>query len=161
MVDKCSSLTTKWQCLTAWNPWLWAPSEMTTECYETSLSLFANARGGRDTINCQMPGSWDSSWNKCLGFARGGMLAVGIDFAHKMGSIDGHRLDYNGIGVLEGQRHIPSKTWPEYPLPPPQDRPFAAGGYMVVTKSKILESKRMWQDSTGKCKHKKKSHFSS
>ena len=34
---------------------------------------------GRDTINCQMPGPRDSSWNKCPGFARGGMLAVGID----------------------------------------------------------------------------------
>ena len=45
MVDKCSSPTPKWQCLTAWNPWLWAPSEMTTGCYETSLLLFANARG--------------------------------------------------------------------------------------------------------------------
>ena len=32
MVDKCSSPTPKWQCLTAWNPWLWAPSEMTTGC---------------------------------------------------------------------------------------------------------------------------------
>ena len=35
----------------------------------------------------------------------------------KMGSIAGHRLDYNGVGVLRGQRHIPSKTWPKYPPP--------------------------------------------
>ena len=28
----------------------------------------------------------------------------------KMGSIVGHRIDYNGVGVLRGQRHIPSKT---------------------------------------------------
>ena len=28
----------------------------------------------------------------------------------KMGSIFGHRMDYNGVGVLIGQRHIPSKT---------------------------------------------------
>ena len=28
--------------------------------------------GGRDTMNCQMPGPWDSSCNKCPGFARGG-----------------------------------------------------------------------------------------
>ena len=28
----------------------------------------------------------------------------------KMGSIIGHRTDYNGVGVLRGQRHIPSKN---------------------------------------------------
>ena len=31
----------------------------------------------------------------------------------KMGSIIGHRIDYNGVGVLRGQRHIPSKNWPK------------------------------------------------
>ena len=31
-----------------------------------------------------------------------------------MGSIDGHRIDYNGVGVL---RHTPSKDWPKYPTP--------------------------------------------
>ena len=35
--------------------------------------------GDRDTMNCQMPGPRNSSCNKCLGFARGGMLAAGID----------------------------------------------------------------------------------
>ena len=41
----------------------------------------------------------------------------------KMGSIVGHRIDYNGVGVLRRQRHIPSKTWPKYPpfLPPGLD----------------------------------------
>ena len=28
----------------------------------------------------------------------------------KMGSIIGHRVDYNGVGVPRGQRHIPSKN---------------------------------------------------
>ena len=28
----------------------------------------------------------------------------------KMGSIIGHRIDYNGVGALRGQRHIPSKN---------------------------------------------------
>ena len=28
----------------------------------------------------------------------------------KMGSIDGHRIDYNGVGVLKGQRHIANKN---------------------------------------------------
>ena len=28
----------------------------------------------------------------------------------KMGSIFGHRIDYNGVGVLRGQLHIPSKN---------------------------------------------------
>ena len=33
----------------------------------------------------------------------------------KMGSIIGHRIDYNGVGALRGQRHIPSKNLPKYP----------------------------------------------
>ena len=38
-----------------------------------------------------------------------------------MGSLIGHRTDYNGVGVLRGQRHIPSKNQPRYthPTPPP------------------------------------------
>ena len=28
----------------------------------------------------------------------------------KVGSIIGHRIDYNGVGALRGQRHIPSKN---------------------------------------------------
>ena len=28
----------------------------------------------------------------------------------KMGSIIGHRIDYNGVGALRAQRHIPSKN---------------------------------------------------
>ena len=35
----------------------------------------------------------------------------------KMGSTIGHRIDYNGVGALTGQRHIPSKNLPKYPLP--------------------------------------------
>ena len=30
----------------------------------------------------------------------------------KMGSIFGHRIDYNGVGVLRDQRHIPSSSIP-------------------------------------------------
>ena len=36
----------------------------------------------------------------------------------KMGSIIGHRIDYNGVGALRGQQHIPSKNLPKYPPPP-------------------------------------------
>ena len=28
----------------------------------------------------------------------------------KMGSIIGHRIDYNGVGALRGQQHIPSEN---------------------------------------------------
>ena len=28
----------------------------------------------------------------------------------KMGSMFGHRIDYNGVGVLKDQRHIPSEN---------------------------------------------------
>ena len=37
----------------------------------------------------------------------------------KMGSIIGHKIDYNGVGALRGQGHIPSKNLPKYPPPPP------------------------------------------
>ena len=33
----------------------------------------------------------------------------------EMGSIIGHRIDYNGVGALRGQRHIPSKNLPKQP----------------------------------------------
>ena len=32
-----------------------------------------------------------------------------------MGSTVGHGIDFIGVGVLRGQRHIPSKNWPKYP----------------------------------------------
>ena len=37
----------------------------------------------------------------------------------KMGSIIGHRIDYNVVGALRGQRHIPRKNLPKYPPPLP------------------------------------------
>ena len=37
----------------------------------------------------------------------------------KMGSIIGHRIDYNGVGAPRGQWHIPSKNLPKY-FPPPE-----------------------------------------
>ena len=35
-----------------------------------------------------------------------------------MGSISGYRIDYNGVGVRRGQRHIPRKIDPSTPHPP-------------------------------------------
>ena len=29
---------------------------------------------------------------------------------YKMGSVIGHRIDYNGVGAVRAQRHIPSKN---------------------------------------------------
>ena len=52
---------------------------MKTRCYETSFFVVCKCPGCRDTINYQMPAPRDSSCNKCPGFARGGMLAAGID----------------------------------------------------------------------------------
>ena len=37
--------------------------------------------------------------------------------ATKMGCIDGHNIDYNGIGVLRGQRHYPAKIDSSNPPP--------------------------------------------
>ena len=36
----------------------------------------------------------------------------------KMGSIIGNGIDYNGVGALTGQRHIPCKINPSNPPPP-------------------------------------------
>ena len=36
-----------------------------------------------------------------------------------MGYIIGNRIDYNGVGALRGQLHIPTKDQPKYPPPPP------------------------------------------
>ena len=33
----------------------------------------------------------------------------------KMGSRISHRIDFNGVEVLRGQQHKPSKNWPKYP----------------------------------------------
>ena len=45
----------------------------------------------------------------------------------KMGSMIGHRIDHNGVGVRRGQRHIPSKTWPKYSPPG-----FLVSGFLVL-----------------------------
>ena len=36
-----------------------------------------------------------------------------------MESILGHRIDYNGVGALRGQRHVPRKTYPNNTPRPP------------------------------------------
>ena len=36
-----------------------------------------------------------------------------------MGSIIGHRRDYNGVGALRGQQHIPENIDQSTPQPPP------------------------------------------
>ena len=38
----------------------------------------------------------------------------------KMGSITGPKIDYNEVGALRGQLHIPSKHKPKYPPLPPR-----------------------------------------
>ena len=78
MVDNGSSPIPKWQCLTAWNPWLWALSEMTTGCYETRFLFFTNFRGFgiQLTAKCPAPGTHRASNALVL---HGGMLAAGID----------------------------------------------------------------------------------
>ena len=42
---------------------------------------------------------------------------VGIYLVTKMGSTIGHGIEYNGVGALRGQRHIPSKNLAKYPAP--------------------------------------------
>ena len=54
----------------------------------------------------------------------------------KMGSLIGQRIDYNGVGALRGQRHIPSKNYPStlspkfsttYPIRSPDGSALPAG----------------------------------
>ena len=94
-----------------WNPWLWAPSEMTTGCCEASFLFFDNQLrmpGGRDTINCQMSGPWDSSWIKCPGFAWEGILAAGNRDLSKLGR-ERRRERYKTIDLIA--EHIYDSTW--------------------------------------------------
>ena len=53
----------------------------------------------------------------------------------KMGPINGQRIDYNGLGDLRGQQHIPSKYWPKYPPPRVKKRYIMA----AVTKVTCLK----------------------
>ena len=41
----------------------------------------------------------------------------------KMGSIIGHKIDYNGVGALRGQWHTRSKNLPKFPPPPRETEP--------------------------------------
>ena len=53
-----------------------------------------------------------------------------------MGSIIGQKIDYNGVGALRGQRHIPSKYLPKYPPPPPPGScatPLAQFGFISTS----------------------------
>ena len=50
-----------------------------------------------------------------------------------MGSLTGHKIDYNGAGALRGQGHKPSKTEPKYP--PQQIILFKAGTYIITMKA--------------------------
>ena len=56
-----------------------------------------------------------------------------------MGSLIGHRIDYKGVGVLRGQRHIPSKNRPKYPraitVVDDVDVDVAVDGYILSSKS--------------------------
>ena len=83
------------------------------------------------------------------------VLEITMTFAQKWlrwGSIVGHRIAYNGVGVLRGQRHIPSKTWPKYPPPPrgvysvPFQRYYTMTYWHTYKIYKILEevSKSAW-----------------
>ena len=92
-----------------------------------------------------------------------------------MESIIGRRIDYNGVGALRGQRHIPSKIDPEYspnspehlyiyasinssgahPPPPPRGNHGAfahivspgGGAFAVLSRSQGLGISVPWGDS--------------
>ena len=54
-----------------------------------------------------------------------------------MRSLIGHRIDYKGVGVLRGQRHIPSKNRPKYPraITVVDDVDVAVDDYILSSKS--------------------------
>ena len=66
-----------------------------------------------------------------------------------MQSIFGHRIDYNGLGVLRGQQDIPSKNYSKYPsFPPP-----------LPPKTTMLERKAHTGTEQTKISHHLKLHF--
>ena len=75
-------------------------------------SLSMGKRGTVPKIWCAVPFffsvcKWGLSWDrKKLHF---------YPKVAKMGSVIGHRIDYNGVGALRGQRHIPTKINPSTP----------------------------------------------
>ena len=52
-----------------------------------------------------------------------------------MESIIGEKIDYNGVGALRGQRHIPNKHKPKYP--PTPAAPLDVEGSSVLEKSPL------------------------
>ena len=52
----------------------------------------------------------------------------------KMGSIIGHRIDYNGVGALRGPRHISRQNNPNtHPPPPPGYQLIASRVALIFT----------------------------
>ena len=66
-----------------------------------------------------------------------------------MQSIFGHRIDYNGLGVLRGQQHITQQKLLHIPLLPPPPRP----------KTTMLERKAHTGTEQTKISHHLKLHF--
>ena len=56
----------------------------------------------------------------------------------KMGSIIGHRIDYNGVGALRGQWNIPSPNVPKYP-PPPKKKVTPRNGVKLCGCSRCIK----------------------
>ena len=82
MVDKCSFIP-KWRCL---KPLTLSAVGNDDRMLRSKFFVVCSCRGGgRNTINCQIPGPRDSSCIKCPGFARGD--ARGWNWlAHKFGN---------------------------------------------------------------------------
>ena len=57
-----------------------------------------------------------------------------------MGSIIGHRIDYDGVGAPRGQRHIPSKINPSTPRTNNKLNPD-------MTSTPGLESRLLWWEA--------------
>ena len=51
----------------------------------------------------------------------------------KMRSIFGHRIDYNGVGVLRGQRHIPNLS----KVTPPPTRGGQSSEFTYINKGNL------------------------
>ena len=69
-----------------------------------------------------------------------------------MGSIIGHSIDHNGVGVLRGQQHIPSKSLPKH-SPPLGGGRFEPWRYMnknlltLVSQSVLLKKQQQQQQN--------------
>ena len=103
-----------WECATEWGRYdttglTLMPVVFWVEIQELPRNFFWDLEGKKILVRKDLKMGRFAVKNSCIG-----------QKLSKMGSIIGHKIDFNVVGVLRGQRHTPRKNWPNYP--PPQKK---------------------------------------